>query len=94
MQRHGLDSRDLDTIYVALEPGATSERVLAKSDAILLLARELGGVWRLGEVGKLIPRFLRDKLYELVARNRYRVFGKYDACMLPEPRHRQKFLDL
>ncbi len=94
LQRHGLDSRDLDTVYVAIDPGETSERVLARSDAILLLAKELGGVWRLFEIGKLVPRFLRDKVYELVARNRYRVFGKYDACMLPEAKHRKKFLDL
>lgn len=94
LQRHGFDSHDLDTVYVAVNSGETNEQVLARSDAILHLAGELGGVWRVGAIGKLIPRFLRDKVYDLVARNRYRVFGKYDTCMLPEPRHRKKFLDL
>jgi predicted DCC family thiol-disulfide oxidoreductase YuxK len=36
---------------------------------------------------------MRDGIYELVARNRYRVFGKYESCMLPDPKHRGKFLD-
>ena len=40
-----------------------------------------------------LPRTIRDGLYGLVARNRYRVFGKYESCMLPDPKHRGKFLD-
>ncbi len=94
LRRHGIDSHDLDTVYVALKPGQHGERVLARSDAILHLARELGGVWRIGELGKLVPRFLRNKIYDVVARNRYRVFGRLDACMLPEAKHRKKFLEL
>jgi predicted DCC family thiol-disulfide oxidoreductase YuxK len=55
---------------------------------------EIGGIWKLAKVGKVFPRSLRDWSYDLVAKNRYRVFGKYETCMLPEPRHRKKFLDL
>jgi predicted DCC family thiol-disulfide oxidoreductase YuxK len=92
--RHGLDANDLDTVQVILDKGQPTERVLARSDAIIHLLAELGGIWALANLGKVLPRFARDKIYALVARNRYRVFGKYETCMLPETRHRKKFLDL
>ena len=43
---------------------------------------------------RVLPRWLRDLGYDLVARTRYRLFGRYDACPLPDPRHRARFLDL
>jgi predicted DCC family thiol-disulfide oxidoreductase YuxK len=93
LQRHNLDPNDLDTVYVVLDYAQPAERLLARSDAILFLLKELGGVWQLAAVGKILPRAVRDGIYKLVARNRYRVFGKYESCMLPEPKHRAKFLD-
>jgi predicted DCC family thiol-disulfide oxidoreductase YuxK len=93
LKRNGLDSKDLDTVCVVLNYGAANERVLTRSEAILYLGKELGGIWSIGAWGRILPRWFRDGLYKLVARNRYRVFGKYDTCMLPEPRHRGKFLD-
>ena len=72
----------------------SGENLLARSDAILYLLRELGGIWSLVSLGRILPRWVRDRIYNLVARNRYRVFGKSEVCMMPEPRHRQKFLDV
>ena len=85
LKRHDKDPSDLDTVYVVQDYGEATERLLARSDAIICLAQELGGIWSLAGFGKVLPRFLRDWLYNLVARNRYRVFGKYDSCMMPEP---------
>jgi predicted DCC family thiol-disulfide oxidoreductase YuxK len=93
LTRHGMDPHDLDTVYVVRNYGLTGEALLARSDAILFMLKQLGGIWSLAVVGKIIPRPLRDWMYGVVAQNRYRVFGKYESCMLPEPRHRQKFLD-
>ena len=93
LKRHGADASDLDTVCVVLNHEQPDERLLARSDAILSLGRELDGIWSLAVLGKVLPRALRNWLYNLVARNRYRVFGKYDSCMLPEGRHRRKFLD-
>ena len=94
LKRHGLNPKDLDTVCVVLNHGESNERVLTRSDAILHLGKELGGIWSIGAAcGRILPHWLRDSLYRFVARNRYRVFGKYDTCMLPEPRHRAKFLD-
>jgi predicted DCC family thiol-disulfide oxidoreductase YuxK len=45
-------------------------------------------------MAKVVPRAVRDLVYRFVATNRYRVFGKYDACMLPDPNQRSRFLDV
>lgn len=91
--RHGLNPADLDTVCVVWNYEEDGERVLTRSTAIIEVVKDLGGIWKLVEVGKIIPRPIRDMAYELVARNRYRMFGKFETCMLPEPRHRKKFLD-
>jgi predicted DCC family thiol-disulfide oxidoreductase YuxK len=94
LKRHGLDSRDLDTVYLVLDFKQSSERVLARSDAILYLLRQLGGVWGIAGLGRVLPKWVRDGIYKIIAGNRYRVFGKYDNCLLPEEEHRHKFLDV
>lgn len=93
LRRHGLNPEDLDTVCVALNYEQPDERVLTRSSAVLYVLRLLGGFWKIAALGQIFPRPIRDAVYGLVARNRYRVFGKYETCMLPEPRHRQKFLD-
>lgn len=94
LKRHDADSRDLDTFYVVINYGEASERVLMRSDAILHVVKTLGGIWSLARAGRVVPRAIRDAMYRLVARNRYRVFGKHESCMLPSPEHRAKFLDI
>jgi len=60
-------------------------RVFTRSDALIELARALGGWWRLCTVARFIPKPLRDWVYDLIANNRYRLMGKSDACSLPDP---------
>src|SRR5687768_6060513 len=93
LARHGADSRDLDTFYVVIDHGRPSERVLARSDGIIYMLTQLGGVWSLAGAAKILPKGLRDGMYRLVARNRYRIFGKHESCMMPDPLHRHKFLE-
>jgi predicted DCC family thiol-disulfide oxidoreductase YuxK len=93
LARHGRDPLDLDTLYVVLGHGRPDERLLGKSEAALWILRELGGAWRAAAMLRVLPRWLRDPGYDLVARTRYRLFGRYDACPLPDPRHRARFLD-
>jgi predicted DCC family thiol-disulfide oxidoreductase YuxK len=93
LQRHNLDPHDLDTVYVVVDYAKPAERLLARSDAILFLLKQLGGIWKVSAAGRILPRPVRDGLYGLVARNRYQIFGKFESCMLPEPQHRAKFLD-
>lgn len=68
-------------------------RAWTRSAAALAIARHLGGTWAvLAAVGRIVPAGLRDALYNAVARIRYRVFGRYDACPLPPPEDRARFL--
>ncbi len=94
LRRHGADARDLDTVYVAIDYGQPNERLLARSDAILHVLAQLDGIWKWARVGQVLPKVLRDGIYKVVAQNRYRVFGKHESCLLPEPKHREKFLDV
>lgn len=64
-----------------------------KSTAALEIARYVGGVWSLALIGYLLPRAWRDALYDYVARTRYRRFGRAEACDLPTPETRGRFLD-
>ena len=93
LQRHGKDARDLDTFYVAIDYGQPGERLLSRSDGILFVVAQLGGLWKFAGIGRVVPKVLRDAFYGVVARHRYRVFGKYESCMLPDPTHKHKFLD-
>ena len=64
-----------------------------KSTAVLKLSRLLGGWHQLLLLGDILPRFVRDWLYNIVAKNRYRWFGKKDQCMLPSKGFENRFLD-
>jgi predicted DCC family thiol-disulfide oxidoreductase YuxK len=67
-------------------------RASARSTAVLRVLAYLGWPWKLFLVGYLIPREIRDSLYDVVAFWRYRLFGKYEACPLPPPEARERFL--
>ncbi len=61
--------------------------------AILRVLGALGWPWRLAWAAWLVPAPLRDMLYRAIARNRYRIFGKSEVCLLPAPAHAGRFLD-
>lgn len=69
------------------------ERIYRKSRAALLIARRLDGLWPLLSVLLVIPRPLRDAVYDWIGRRRYRMFGKRDACWKPRPELADRFLD-
>lgn len=66
--------------------------VLQRSDAALRILMDLGGIRRLHGAFLLLPRSWRDSVYDWVARNRYRWFGKHDTCRVPSPAERARFL--
>jgi predicted DCC family thiol-disulfide oxidoreductase YuxK len=86
---------NLDSL-VFVEPLAEPdrERVFVRSDGALRVARYLGGLWKIALAGQIMPRALRDYLYDQFAKRRYRWFGKYDSCPIPPPEVRARFLDL
>ncbi|WP_046245631.1 thiol-disulfide oxidoreductase DCC family protein [Hymenobacter terrenus] len=70
----------------------SSGQLYSHSTAVLRIAGQLGGVWRLAGVGWVLPRPWRDALYRFVARHRYRWFGRQESCMLPTPALKARFL--
>jgi predicted DCC family thiol-disulfide oxidoreductase YuxK len=95
LARHGANATDLDTVYVVVNADSSDERLLARSDAIVFIGKNLGGIrhW-LAVLFAILPKFLRDWLYNRVARNRYRIFGRYETCPIPSPDIRSRFLDI
>jgi predicted DCC family thiol-disulfide oxidoreductase YuxK len=70
-----------------------NEKLYFKSDAALMISWDLGGLYRLAIVFWIIPRFIRDGVYNHIARNRYKWFGRNQACRIPSPSERNFFLD-
>jgi predicted DCC family thiol-disulfide oxidoreductase YuxK len=64
-----------------------------QSDASLEVYRRLGGIWWLLSLGQLFPRWIRNPIYRVLARNRYRWFGKRDTCRLPTAEEKARFLE-
>jgi len=92
---HGANPQDLNTVYVVVNHELPDEHLLARSDAILFVLKQLGGIWKLvGLILHLLPLPLRDAAYSFVARNRYRTFGRSETCMLPGPENRDRFLEV
>jgi len=67
--------------------------IKTKSSAALAITRHLSGLWPIFYVFIIIPKFLRDWIYDIVAKNRYRWFGKKDHCMVPSPNWKSRFID-
>ncbi len=88
LRAHGLDPQDPASFLLLDAQGTWTD-----TDAILRVLAGLGGGWRLSGVLKVLPRGLRDAAYRALARNRYRWFGRNDACHLPAPEQAARFLD-
>ena len=94
LRRNRADTQQLDTVYVVLNFAQPDQQLLARSDAVIYVLKYLGGIKRAAALGLgILPRWLRDAAYDLIARYRYRWFGKYETCLLPDARYRHKFLD-
>jgi predicted DCC family thiol-disulfide oxidoreductase YuxK len=89
---------ELDVVdsVIWFEPGDASrpEELLTKSSAVLRVLRYLGGAWRpLGIIAAIVPRVLRDAVYDLIARHRHRLVRGAPACVIPTAEERDRFLD-
>lgn len=86
LQRHGLDADDPVSFLLVADGSAWTD-----TEAIVRVLHGLGGYWRLAAGVRLVPASLRDRLYRLVARNRYRWFGT-TTCHVPTSTQRDRFL--
>jgi predicted DCC family thiol-disulfide oxidoreductase YuxK len=80
-------------VLVERDPATGEEQVYARSAGALRMARYLGGPWNIARTLSIVPPFLRDWAYDLFARFRYRLFGRYDSCPLPSLEQRARFID-
>lgn len=89
-KERGIDTTKVDSI-ILIKP---SVAYYTKSSAAIEIMYDFGGVWRLMIIFKYIfPPFIRDLVYDFIAHNRYKWFGKQDSCMIPTPELKAKFLD-
>lgn len=93
LKRHGRNADPLATVIVVADYESASPRVLERSDAAIFAIASAGGIHGAARGLRIVPRFLRDGAYNLIARWRYRIFGRFDACPIPAPQTRAKFLD-
>jgi predicted DCC family thiol-disulfide oxidoreductase YuxK len=97
LARHGFAPSDLETgpntILVVRDANGPNEQILVRSEAAVAMLRELPSPWpAIGRVFSWIPRPGRDLGYRLIARWRYRIWGRLEICPLPTPDERERFL--
>ena len=68
------------------------DKVYIQSDAAIVIAQQFKGMWKFLVVVKVLPKWLRDKVYALIAKNRYRLFGEMETCRIPTKEERSRFL--
>ena len=84
----GLSDDYMDTVVLIED-----DKVFTHSDAILQIAKHLGGIYSLAVVFFIVPKFVRNFFYKIIAGNRYKWFGKRDACRMPTPELKSKFIE-
>lgn len=88
LMRFGIPVQELNSVLLIQE-----DRLHQKSDAALEISRRLDGLWWLLYGFKIVPSFIRDIVYDFIARNRYRWFGKEETCMVPTPELKSRFIN-
>jgi predicted DCC family thiol-disulfide oxidoreductase YuxK len=88
LRRFGINTSSLDTVVLVRDGQAYT-----RSAAAIEIASKLDKPWNLLTVFQAVPEPLRDMLYDLIAQNRYQLFGKKEACMLPSEALRKRFLE-
>ncbi len=87
LSKYEINPEEVDTLVLV-----KSGQLYFKSDAAIEIAKGFEGVWKVLSLCQFIPRPIRDAVYSLIARNRYRMFGQKDACMLPTNEIKERFL--
>lgn len=92
LQRFGRDPAALDTFHIVADYGGAAPAHLERARAALFLMAQLGWPWKAASVLRIVPGVVLDAVYDVVARHRYRVFGRREQCFLPRPEDRDRFV--
>jgi len=88
LSERGLETKEFNTMYL----WKPKQYYLIKSRAVLKIANLLGGIYKLSAIGKIIPRFLSDKVYDAISRNRMKLANQ--KCYLPDKHQKKKFIQI
>jgi predicted DCC family thiol-disulfide oxidoreductase YuxK len=91
--RFGGDPDELTSFYAVANYRASHAQIFGRSRAALFVAGELGWPWKAAVALRVLPRPMLDRLYDAVARTRYRLFGRFDHCLIPPAEFRRRFID-
>lgn len=87
LEQYGIDWKNNDS-FVVIQNGKAYE----KSTAALKVSNQLPWYWKWSQLFWILPKFIRDALYNIIAKNRYKWFGKKEECMIPTPELKERFL--
>jgi len=93
VERGGGNPDELTSFYVLANYRTGDARMFGRSSAALFVAGELGWPWRAAVLLRVLPPAILDYVYDVVARSRYRVFGRYEQCLMPRPEFRSRFVE-
>lgn len=94
LARFGKNADTLDTVVVVTDHRGSTPALRSKADAALFVVRSLGQPWRSLALLRVLPNRVLTAGYDFVARHRYRVFGRYDVCLLPRAEEKDRFIDV
>jgi len=89
LRSYGIEKVGVDTIILV-----KNGKIFIRTNAVLEIAKDLTGYWYLLNVFKVVPRPVRDWLYRVIARNRYKLFGRATKCKLPTPDVKNRFIGI
>jgi predicted DCC family thiol-disulfide oxidoreductase YuxK len=87
LNKYSIDKGNIDSIVLIVE-----NEIFFESDAVLYILKNLGGIWNLFSVFKIVPKKFRDLLYKFIAVRRHKIFGRRNECMIPDENIRDRFI--
>ena len=87
LKKHSLENQNLDTLVLL-----KNNSYYIKSDAVFEIIKELSGYWYLFGIFKVLPKSFRDFIYNFISKNRYKLFGKKEFCMMPTKKIKERFI--
>lgn len=94
VERFGGNPDELTSFHVLTNFRTDQARLLSRGRAAVFVAGELGWPWKMAGLLRVVPTALLDRMYDVVAGNRYRLFGRVEQCLAPRPEFRRRFIDV